>query len=69
MTGAFAWPTTSVGMFASSPGFAFAGAPQTCTTAGPPVMKSLAPSMFAGSGGIVRLCFAAACRVASALNV
>ena len=57
-------------MFAvGSLGLALAGAPQTITTAGPPVTKSFAPSMFAGSGGAVRFCFAAACLVASALNV
>src|SRR4029077_10313989 len=71
MVGAFACPTISVGMS----GYELdavgvpVGAPQICTTAGPPVMKSLLPSIFAGSGGAVRFRRAADCRVASALNV
>ena len=71
--GAFACPTISVGMSERSPcpwlTGAEVGAPQICTTAGPPAMNSLLPSMLAGSGGAVRFWRAAACRVESALNV
>src|SRR5437763_13800069 len=71
MVGAFACPTISVGTSGYAPvaPVAPAGAPQICTTAGPPVLKSLLPSMFAGIGGAVRVCRAAACRVRPPLNV
>src|SRR3954471_10458546 len=45
------------------------GSRKYCTTAGPPVMKSLLPSMLAGIGGGVRLTVAADLRAVSALNV
>src|SRR2546430_885670 len=69
--GAFACPTIRVGTASACPWLVAVdvGVPQTCTTAGPPVMNSLLPSIFAGIGGAVRFWRAAVCFVESALNV
>src|SRR2546428_14084759 len=71
MVGVLAWPTMSVGTSGYAPVAPVAfvvsvGAPQIWTTAGPPVMNSLLPSMFAGIGGAVRFWRVAVWRVVSA---